>query len=211
MSWDILLHVLIWILICLCEYRSSSLLGFGGIGLHPSLPRSQLLLLHLQEVCVEEEEGETCEREEQKGRHRHVNCERWRHHAGPVRSYIKRCCHVVSCVISDCRRNVFQIPHHDSKPQEKQPECKDDVNLGKLQFSLDYNFTESTVQTAHSERSSITFLLSFLCSIFFLLSLISAHCQSDSGRRSGCHGHEWDFRSIREALSPPRQEEKIWD
>ncbi|XP_053478388.1 synaptotagmin-1b isoform X1 [Ictalurus furcatus] len=42
-------------------------------------------------------------------------------------------------------QNVFQIQHHDSKAQEKQVECKEEVNLGKLQFSLDYNFTEDTL------------------------------------------------------------------
>ncbi|KAK3570057.1 hypothetical protein QTP86_009587 [Hemibagrus guttatus] len=36
-----------------------------------------------------------------------------------------------------------QIPH--PKPQEKQAECKEEVNLGKLQFSLDYSFTESSL------------------------------------------------------------------
>lgn len=115
----------------------------------------------------------------------------------------------VRCLISDCRPNVFQIPHHDSKPQEKQTECKEDVNLGKLQFSLDYSFTESTVHTAYTGENSITFLLYFLPYIFFPFSLIPAHCRRDPGRRSGCHGHERDFRSVCEALSPSRQEEKI--
>ncbi|KAB5575236.1 hypothetical protein PHYPO_G00218500 [Pangasianodon hypophthalmus] len=40
---------------------------------------------------------------------------------------------------------ITQVPHHDPKPQEKQTESKEDVNLGKLHFSLDYNFTDSTL------------------------------------------------------------------
>ncbi|XP_053356850.1 synaptotagmin-1b [Clarias gariepinus] len=40
---------------------------------------------------------------------------------------------------------LAQIVHHDSKPQEKQTECKEDLKLGKLQFSLDYDFTESAL------------------------------------------------------------------
>ncbi|XP_058243842.1 synaptotagmin-1b [Hemibagrus wyckioides] len=40
---------------------------------------------------------------------------------------------------------LTQIPRHDPKPQEKQTECKEEVNLGRLQFSLDYSFTENSL------------------------------------------------------------------
>ncbi|KAF5891903.1 synaptotagmin-1-like, partial [Clarias magur] len=51
----------------------------------------------------------------------------------------------MSAVSSVGDERLDQVVHHDSKPEEKQTECKEDLKLGKLQFSLDYDFTESAL------------------------------------------------------------------
>lgn len=101
-------------------------------------------------------------------------------------------------------------------------ELKEDEKLGRLHFTLDYNFTENTVSFCWSVRLNTICQLKNVTFEFFFFNLVNypgfpaAFCHRalagggrPGGFRASCNGRGRQLRPICEALPAPRQKEKI--
>ena len=84
---------------------------------------------------------------------------------------------------------------------------KSEVKLGKLQFSLDYDFQKGEVSRKKQPPKTLeTKILSAS-----IVVPIAAVCGGDSGRGSARHGHVRHVGPIREGVPDARQEEEARD
>lgn len=95
--------------------------------------------------------------------------------------------------------------------KEGAEEEKEQEKLGKLEFSLDYNFTDAQVDKI------LTFQWlthSYILHIFgdhFPFHSSAAHSGDPSGPGPRCHGHGGNLRPICQSLFTTRQKEEVWD